>query len=65
MSLLLLPADPGPCGLELLNVGLLGRPLICPGMILIIELCNELRGRGIFTEKFFSPNPCRHSVSNW
>ena len=53
-------------GLELLNLGLLGRPLIHHyGIILIFDLPNELWE--ICTENFLHPSPCtcRRSVSNW
>jgi hypothetical protein len=30
-----------------------------------LELPDVLWGRGILTENFISPSPCRRSVSNW
>jgi hypothetical protein len=61
MSLLLLLE---PCGLEVLNLGLLSRPLIRWGIILIFELRNEFCESGIFVENFLNPSPWWRSVSN-
>jgi hypothetical protein len=65
---LLLPADPGTLWTRTAEswvVSPSSYPLdLVERTILILELRGELRGRGILTEKFLTPSPCRLSVAN-
>ena len=64
---LLLPADPGTLWTRTAESRIvwLSYPLdLIERSIFILELRDELRGRGIITEKFLTPSPRRRPVSN-